>query len=270
MSRVRRLVLVVAVLTVGAGSARAQTVFGTFSWQMEPYCNTVTLSLISMPTGFTVEGVEDQCGNSNKASAVGTAAFNILGNLRINFTIGLPSPQPVQVTADVSTANGEGAWTDSNGHAGTFRFFGATPGLPPRPDHEVFFHAGGQSSTMNGSRVVFTDIIDNRGGGAYDAVTGVYTVPVGGLYSITYSVAWNPGAATASRACAHIRTTTATVERASCIAIVGGSGDLALSGATVVSLAAGHTISVEASAPAGVTLEHGPVSGGGLTVLKVH
>ena len=128
----RRLLIAVAALLLPSASVTAQ-VFGTFSWQMQPYCNSVNLSLISMPTGFTVEGLDDQCGGPNKGSAVGTAAFNAGGNLVLNFTIVLPSSRSVHVTAFVSPANGEGTWTDSVGNSGPFRFFGSTPGLPPRP-----------------------------------------------------------------------------------------------------------------------------------------
>ena len=64
-----------------------ETIFGTFSWQMQPYCNSVTSVAISTPTGFTVEGLDDQCGGPNKGSAVGTAAFNAGGNLVLTFTL---------------------------------------------------------------------------------------------------------------------------------------------------------------------------------------
>jgi hypothetical protein len=107
-------------------------------------CNSLTLTLISMPTGFTVEGLDDQCGGPNKGSAVGTATFNASGNLLLNFTIGLPSSRSVQVSAFVSPANGQGTWTDSAGNRGTFAFFGSISGLPPRPLPAAPFAAGSQ------------------------------------------------------------------------------------------------------------------------------
>ncbi|MFN8574180.1 MAG: hypothetical protein U0132_19175 [Gemmatimonadaceae bacterium] len=117
----------------GAPTAHAQ-VFGTFPWQMQPYCNVVTLTLTSSPAGFNLDGVDDQCGATNKASAVGVASFNASGNVTLNFSIvTAPSGKPVHVSAVVSPANGTGAWTDSVGNSGTFAFFGATPGLPARP-----------------------------------------------------------------------------------------------------------------------------------------
>lgn len=136
MSR-RRLITLIAALGVatfaGATPAFAQ-VFGTFPWQMQPYCNIVTLTLTNTPAGFTLDGVDDQCGATNKASAVGVASFNAAGNVSVNFTIvTAPAGKPVHVAAVVSPANGNGTWTDSVGNSGTFAFFGAVPGLSPRP-----------------------------------------------------------------------------------------------------------------------------------------
>src|SRR5262245_52399468 len=113
-----RSVLAVATLLLSSTSASAQ-VFGTFPWQMQPFCNVVTLSLINTPTGFTLEGVDDQCGAANKGSAVGTASFNASGNLTFNFSIvAAPDARPVAVSAVVSPANGSGSWTDSVGNKG--------------------------------------------------------------------------------------------------------------------------------------------------------
>jgi len=243
-------------------------VVGTFSWQMQPYCNSVQLTLISMPTGFTLEGVDDQCGGASKGSVVGTASFNAAGTVTLNFTIGLPSATPVQVTAFVSPVNGEGTWADSGGHSGTFKFFGTQAGLPPRPSGAVFFRAASHALTTSGGfRVVFTDVTNNSGGGAYNTSTGVYTVPTAGIYSITYSVAYDPGTVTGGRACAYVRTTTVAGERVSCVPFVANSGYLVLTGATVMSLASGETISVETTNQgAGGGLAG---AGGGLTVLRM-
>lgn len=74
-STISRLV-VVAILTYGVPAPLSAQVFGTFPWQMQPYCNVVTLTLTSTPAGFTLDGADDQCGATNKASAVGVASFN--------------------------------------------------------------------------------------------------------------------------------------------------------------------------------------------------
>lgn len=133
MSISRQLILAVALVLAAAASSSAQ-VFGTFPWQMQPYCNVVTLTLTSSPAGFTLSGVDDQCGAVNKASAVGVASFSSAGNVTLNFSIvTAPGGKPVHVSAVVSPANGSGTWTDSAGNTGTFAFFGSSTGLPARP-----------------------------------------------------------------------------------------------------------------------------------------
>jgi hypothetical protein len=126
--------LVLVGATLAAVPDAQGQVFGTFPWQMQPYCNVVTLTLTSTPAGFTLDGTDDQCGALNKASTVGIAAFNAGGNVTLSFTIvTAPTGKPIHVSAVVSPANGSGTWTDSVGNTGTFAFFGAVAGLPPRP-----------------------------------------------------------------------------------------------------------------------------------------
>jgi hypothetical protein len=120
-------------VALGASPASAQ-VFGTFTWQMQPYCNRVTLTLTTSPAGFTLAGSDDQCGAATKASASGVGVFNLDGTVGINFAIVTsPSGEAVHVSGVVSPANGQGTWADDTGNSGIFAFFGAVPGLPPRP-----------------------------------------------------------------------------------------------------------------------------------------
>ena len=128
-----RAMVAAGLVTLAASNASAQ-VFGTFTWQMQPYCNKVTLTLTSLTANFILDGTEDQCGATNRASAVGVATFNTVGNVTLNFTIvTAPSGKPVHVSAVVSPADGSGTWTDSVGNSGTFAFFGNVPGLLARP-----------------------------------------------------------------------------------------------------------------------------------------
>ena len=134
MTRIRlaSLSTLVLVLSMPMG-AMAQT-FGTFSWQMQPYCNVVSLTLVNTPAGFTLQGTDDQCGAVNKAGAFGIASFSTAGNVTANFSIvTAPSAKAVHVSAIISPANGNGTWTDSAGNSGTFVLGGAVPGLPVRP-----------------------------------------------------------------------------------------------------------------------------------------
>ena len=131
--RTVRIVMAAALVTLGASNVSAQ-VLGPFTWQMQPFCNIVRLTLTSTPIGFTADGTDDQCGGASLASAVGVANFNAFGLVVINFTIVTPpSGKPVHVSAAINTGNGNGTWTDSVGNSGTFAFAAATPALPPRP-----------------------------------------------------------------------------------------------------------------------------------------
>lgn len=258
----------VVVLLLPTTPAYAQ-VFGTFPWQMQPYCNIVTLTLIASPAGFRLEGADDQCGSTNKGSVVGMATFNASGNVTLNFTIGSPTAQTVQVNAIVSPANGEGTWADGNGHVGAFRFFAAAAGLPPRPDGRVFFTAQSQAAALSFQQHVrFTNVRQNSGGGSYDPATGVFRVPSSGFDAISFSVAYVPGPTTADRVCAWIDAGVG-IERSSCVPVVAGSNFIALSGATILPLVAGETIAIQSNGPGTTTLAIGPGTGAGLTIFKL-
>lgn len=132
MTRVRFVLGAMCVTLCAASSASAQ-VFGTFAWQMQPYCNIVSLTLSSSPAGFVLEGTDNQCGAVDKASAVGVASFNANGLVNLNFTIvTAPAARAVHVAAVVSPGTGGGTWTDSAGNAGTFAL-GAPGSGSPRP-----------------------------------------------------------------------------------------------------------------------------------------
>jgi hypothetical protein len=133
MRRIIRVAVVTLGISLATASANAQ-VLGTFNWQMQPFCNVVTLTLTAVPTGFTLDGYDDQCGATTRGAAVGIGVFNTDGTVGVNFTIVTsPAGKGVQVSARVSPANGQGTWADSVGNSGTFAFFAAVPGLPVRP-----------------------------------------------------------------------------------------------------------------------------------------
>jgi hypothetical protein len=140
---VKRMVksLVVSGLVAGvllAPAAVSAQVFGTFSWQMQPYCNRVTITLTTAAPGFTLAGSDDQCGAGTRGSVTGVGQFNPNGTVGLSFTIVTsPAAQPVHVAALVNPTNGQGTWSDSLGNHGPFAFFGAQAGLPSRPDPTV-------------------------------------------------------------------------------------------------------------------------------------
>lgn len=129
----RMLLCTLAVLPLTTSTASAQ-VFGTFSWQMQPYCNKVVLTLTTTPTGFSLSGYDDVCGASQRSTASGQAVFNPDGTVGVNFVVVTsPSGRSASVSGIVSPATGAGTWSDSLGRTGTFAFGGNAPGLPARP-----------------------------------------------------------------------------------------------------------------------------------------
>ena len=128
-----RFVLAALCFTLFAASSVSAQVFGTFAWQMQPYCNIISLTLSSSPAGFVLEGTDNQCGAVDKASALGVASFNANGLVNLNFTIvTAPSGRPVHVAAVVNPGTGSGTWTDNGGNTGVFAL-GAPGSGSPRP-----------------------------------------------------------------------------------------------------------------------------------------
>ena len=72
MQRMRILVNLGVVVAIASG-ADAQSL-GAFRWQLQPYCNVVTLSGTQVGGIYRVEGTDDRCGAA-QASAVGTFLF---------------------------------------------------------------------------------------------------------------------------------------------------------------------------------------------------
>lgn len=208
----RRMMVIAAVVCIVGSDvpdASAQ-VFGTFTWQMQPFCNKVTLTLTAVPGNFTIDGADDQCGATRKASASGMAVFNPDGTVGLNFTIVTPTAHVAQVAASVSPANGQGTWTDSLGNGGTFAFFGNLGGLPPRPAMNASFRVvGHQTIAVPNGTLLTVDgwtsaPAENLGGGVYTPASGTYRVPTAGLYLITAAVRWNAFSAGGAHRCSYI------------------------------------------------------------------
>lgn len=129
-------VQIVAVLlaVVAAPAVTDAQVLGTFTWQMQPYCNRVTLTLTGTPGGFVAAGTDDLCGGPRKAGATGFVVFNPDGSVGLSLAIApAAGAAATDVSAIVSPANGQGTWSDSAGNSGAFALGGGTPGLPVRP-----------------------------------------------------------------------------------------------------------------------------------------
>jgi hypothetical protein len=129
--------LALAAFVVGpwlATAASAQPL-GTFRWQLQPYCNVITVTVVQQGAQYQLDGNDDQCGAEVKASVVGLAFQNPGGSIGFGLTIvTAPGGTPVHVDATISIATLSGTWRDSAGNNGTFVFTpGAGVGGSPRP-----------------------------------------------------------------------------------------------------------------------------------------
>jgi hypothetical protein len=117
---------------LGAPGLGAQgTVVGTFRWQLQPFCNAVTVTVTQQGAVYTLDGFDDQCGQPVRAPLVGLAAPNPDGSIGLGFHIvTVPGGRSVHVDARISLATASGTWTDSAGNAGTFALGGTAAGSP--------------------------------------------------------------------------------------------------------------------------------------------
>lgn len=125
---------VAALILALAVPASAQTI-GTFRWQLQPYCNVITVAVTQVGTVYTLAGADDQCAAGPQAPANGTAVLNADSSVGIGLNIvATPGGAPVHVAASVSLATFSGSWQDSLGGSGTFAFSPAGGnGGNPRP-----------------------------------------------------------------------------------------------------------------------------------------
>lgn len=129
-----RLVATLSVcLALPAASALAQPI-GTFRWQIQPYCNVITVNVTQQSGTYTLDGTDDRCGADQAASVVGIAYFTPLGLVGFGLTSVHPGGTAVHTEATISIASLGGTWRDSVDNSGSFVFTpGAGIGGSPRP-----------------------------------------------------------------------------------------------------------------------------------------
>ena len=117
-------------LVLAAGPLGAQSL-GSFSWQLQPFCNNLTVNITQQGALFTVDGFDDQCGGAQRAPLVGVATQNPDGSIGFGLHIvAVPGGRSVSVDARISLSSLGGSWSDSAGNSGTFAFNVRTGGLP--------------------------------------------------------------------------------------------------------------------------------------------
>jgi endosialidase-like protein len=109
---------------------------GTFRWQLQPYCNVLSLSVTQQGGLYTLDGTDDQCSATGpRASVNGIAFMNPSGQIGFGLTIvTTPGGTAVHVDATINISTLSGTWRDSAGQTGTFQFTpGPSSGGSPRP-----------------------------------------------------------------------------------------------------------------------------------------
>jgi Head domain of trimeric autotransporter adhesin len=157
----RAITSIVILLAWLAPPASAQPV-GTFRWQLQPFCNVVTVTVTQNGGVYRLEGTDDRCGEPQAASVIGTAFQNADGSIGMGLNIVMaPGGQPQPVSATLSLSSMSGTWRDEAGNTGAFvltqgagtggnsRPLPAPPGIPTsiRLQTDGGFLAGGERGT---------------------------------------------------------------------------------------------------------------------------
>lgn len=159
------LTIVIALTTPATGAAQS---LGIFRWQLQPFCNVVTMAVTQNGGVYRLEGTDDQCGGAGQASAMGTAFPNPDGSIGFGFTIvTAPGGASVHVDATIGIATLSGTWRDSAGSHGSFVF---TPGAG----------TGGSTRPAPVSAVPGTIQLRPDGGVLAEGTHSVGTVPASG------------------------------------------------------------------------------------------
>ena len=120
-----------SVVLVSPASAQ---LIGTFTWQLQPYCNVLTLNVTLTGSVYKLDGYDDQCGAATRSSAAGLAFQNPDGTIGMGVAIVVsPGGAPVHVSAAITLPSVSGTWRDSSGNTGTLAFNPGPASGSPRP-----------------------------------------------------------------------------------------------------------------------------------------
>ncbi|MBP7776313.1 MAG: tail fiber domain-containing protein [Acidobacteria bacterium] len=151
----------------GQAPAEAQSL-GTFSWQLQPFCNVVTVNVVQTGGVYTLDGYDDQCGASQRAPLVGLATPNPDGTIGFGLHIvTAPGGLPVHVDARISLGSFGGPWTDNAGNTGTLVLGGTAAGSArPAPTTPGILPGSVTSAALAPEAVTSAAIADGAVGAA--------------------------------------------------------------------------------------------------------
>ncbi len=134
MAKNSTIVLVAIIGGLGLAPAASAQPLGSYRWQLEPYCNILTLAVVQQGGQYQLDGTDDQCGAAQAASVRGMAFQNLNGTIGFGLTIvTAPGGTPVHVDATLTFPGLNGTWRDSAGHTGNLIFGAGVPAVGPRP-----------------------------------------------------------------------------------------------------------------------------------------
>ena len=126
--------LAVLMVTAAATPASAQPL-GTFRWQTQPWCNVISVAVTQTGGAYRLEGTDDGCEITPRASVIGMAFANLDGSIGGGLTV-IAGPGGIVLHIDVTivpAAGFSGSWRDSAGRNGPFLFAPASVEGPVRP-----------------------------------------------------------------------------------------------------------------------------------------
>lgn len=120
--------------------ASGQTI-GTFRWQLNPFCNVLTLTVILQGSVYQLVGTDDGCSGGTPAPVTGTA-FQQGSGITMGLTAVSSAGGARSVSASLNLTNFNGTWSEGN-DSGTLTFNPPLPatGQPLGPVEGVFAHA---------------------------------------------------------------------------------------------------------------------------------
>ena len=164
---------------------------GTFWWQLQPYCNIISVAVVQQGGQYQLNGTDDQCGAAVRASVVGMAFQNPNGSIGFGLSIvTAPGAIPVHVDATIATATLSGTWRDSAGNSGPFIFTpgAGIPGGPrPVPSGGTTLTAGsgititGTTISFNGQLGAPTEVARRGATGTQGGASGWQPAPAGAV-----------------------------------------------------------------------------------------
>ena len=109
--------LATAVVVANAALGEAQT----YRFQLQPFCNKVTLTLLPSSSGSVagVVGYDDNCGEE-RSPVHGSAILTPDGGFSIGYTTNYPCGCGSHTTVEWGPNASSGSWTDSDGNSGSY------------------------------------------------------------------------------------------------------------------------------------------------------